>query len=414
MNVLIIASLWPEPTSSAAGRRMIGLLELFIKQDWCLTYACTAGESEYAHPLEQMGVSLKKIAINDESFDTFLAEHAPDIVLYDRFMVEEQFSWRVEKHCPNALTLLETSDLHCLRHARQLALKKGRPLVEEDLFDEVAYREIASIQRTDITLIISSFEMNLLKMVFNVDGALIHYFPFIVNSKEVSDKANAHPTFEDRKGFMCIGNFKHAPNWDSVQYLKQSIWPLIREQLPSAEVCIYGAYVTPKARQLHKPSEGFYIKGRADDVGDVMSSAKVCLAPLRFGAGLKGKLLDAMECGTPSVTSSIGDEGMHEDLPWGGIVADDAETFAAAAVELHEDREKWIQSRQNGDEILKQCYSQEKFEPALINKIVNTKKQLISHRQKNIQGSILKYHMMKSTKYMSLWIEEKNKKENDV
>ena len=414
MNVLIIASVWPEPTSSAAGRRMVGILELFLKQSWSLTYACTAGESEHAHPLELLGISLETILVNDMSFDSLVMELSPEIVLYDRFMVEEQFSWRVEKYCPEALTLLETSDLHCLRHARQMALKENKPFVEADLLNEIAFREIASIQRTDLTLIISSYEMGLLRTVFNVDESLIHYFPFIVNSKKMIDRVKERPTFENRKGFMCIGNFKHAPNWDSVQYLKQSIWPLIRQQIPNAEMYVYGAYITAKAQQLNKPNEGFYIKGRAEDVNDVMQAARVCLAPLRFGAGLKGKLLDAMECGTPSITSSVGAEAMHADLPWGGIVADEAETFAKAAVELYENEDRWVESQVYGDEILEQCYSPENFEPTLMSRIIDIKHQLTLHRQKNIQGSILKYHMMKSTKYMSLWIEEKNKKGRDV
>ncbi|MBL4744005.1 MAG: glycosyltransferase, partial [Cycloclasticus sp.] len=112
MNVLIIASLWPEPTSSAAGRRMVDLLELFHSQGWAITYACTAAESEHCYPLDSLNIKQQTILINSSTFDDFIRKLSPDIVLYDRFMVEEQFSWRVEKQCPNAMTLLETSDLH--------------------------------------------------------------------------------------------------------------------------------------------------------------------------------------------------------------------------------------------------------------------------------------------------------------
>ena len=92
---------------------MVGLLALFHAQGWSLTYACTAAESEHCYPFEELSIKAKKIAVNNSAFDQMITELAPDIVLYDRFMVEEQFSWRVEMQCPTAVTVLETSDLHC-------------------------------------------------------------------------------------------------------------------------------------------------------------------------------------------------------------------------------------------------------------------------------------------------------------
>ena len=388
---------------------MVDLLELFHSQGWAITYACTATESKHCYPLDTLNVKQKTIAINDSTFDDFISDLSPDIVLYDRFMVEEQFSWRVEKQCPNAMTLLETSDLHCLRQARQLALKEGREYKSEDLMNDVAYREIASILRTDLTLVISSVEMGLLTSVFKVDESLMAYLPFIVDADQVQKESATWPSYEKRNGFMCIGNFKHAPNWDSVQYLKQKGWPLIRKKLPTAELFVYGAYAPPKAMQLNKPKEGFYIKGRAEDVKTVMQSARVCLAPLRFGAGLKGKLLEAMENGTPSVTSSIGAEAMHANLPWNGFIKDAPEEFAQAAVSLHNDQAIWEEKQKHGIDILKQCYSAAELLQRLIERIVSVKGDLSAHRQHNFQGAMLEHHLMKSTKYMSLWIEEKNK-----
>jgi glycosyltransferase involved in cell wall biosynthesis len=256
---------------------------------------------------------------------------------------------------------------------------------------------------------ISSYEMELLKTEFNVDEQLIHYFPFIVDPTQQQENINNWPSSDERNGFMCIGNFKHPPNWDSVQYLKQQIWPLIRQQLPKAELFVYGAYPSPKVLQLHKPSEGFYIKGRAKEVKEVMEKARICLAPLRFGAGLKGKLLEAMEFGTPSITTTIGAEAMHDTLPWNGDIVDQPEVFASAAVALYEDRVVWEDKQKKGLDILESCFSPTEFEQPLIEKILITKENLIAHRQTNFQGQMLKHHAMRSTKFMSLWIEEKNK-----
>jgi len=214
--------------------------------------------------------------------------------MFDRFMMEEQFGWRVEKHCPDALRILDSEDLHFLRHARHAAIKAGEQNVtvpaNHILFSDMAKREIAAILRCDITLTISEFEMALLQQQFNVPADILHYCPFMLNQ----DKAPFElQSYEQRQHFVSIGNFRHEPNWDAVRYLKESIWPLIRAQLPQAELHVYGAYPPKKATQLHNEKQGFLVKGWADDALAVVADARVMLAPIRFGAGLKGKLIDA-------------------------------------------------------------------------------------------------------------------------
>jgi glycosyltransferase involved in cell wall biosynthesis len=161
--------------------------------------------------------------------------------------------------------------------------------------------------------------------------------------------------------------------------------------------------------QLHSPKTGFHIKGWADDAFEVMESAKVCLAPIRFGAGIKGKLLDAMICQTPSVTSTLGTEGMHENEPWAGLVEDEKEAFINACVKLYEEKKLWEEAQKNGTEILHKYYDANKLGDALIKKILEVEQNLASHRLKNFMGAMLQHHSMQSTKYMSQWIEVKNK-----
>jgi len=134
------------------------------------------------------------------------------------------------------------------------------------------------------------------------------------------------------------------------------------------------------------------------------------LAPLRFGAGLKGKLVEAMQCGTPSVTTSIGAEAMHGNLPWSGEVADTPEDFAQAAVKLYTDQSAWEIAQQNGFSIINQIYPKEKLGSEFIQRIAELQSNLENHRQQNFIGSMLMYHSMRSTEFMSRWIEAKNKK----
>jgi glycosyltransferase involved in cell wall biosynthesis len=195
-----------------------------------------------------------------------------------------------------------------------------------------------------------------------------------------------------------------------VKYLSDTIWPLLHKKLPGARILVYGAYPSQKVLELHKPKLQFYIMGRADDALDVVKNAKVVLAPIRFGAGIKGKLLEAMQCGTPSVTSSIGAEAMAEDFEWNGFVKDNPNEFVDAAVQLYEDENLWKQSQENGFEILDKRYKKSLFEKEFIAEVDSLLGNLKQHRNNNFFGSILQHHLVSSTKYMSKWIEEKNRK----
>jgi len=406
-KVLAIGYVWPEPNSSAAGSHMMSLLRLFKRQGWSVEFATPAQETEHMIDLSEEGITSQSIQLNCDSFDQYIEELQPDVVMFDRFMMEEQFGWRVEKVCPNAFKLLDTEDLQFLRNARHEAIKKETELTKAHLYSDLAKREIAAILRCDLSLIISSYEMELLQSEFNIDPKLLHHLPFMVDLNTLPESTKS---FEERKHFMTIGNFRHAPNWDAVLQL-QKIWPKIRKQLPDTELHIYGSYPPPKATALHNPKTGFHIKGWAKDAQEVMEQARVCVAPLRFGAGIKGKLLDAMKLQTPNVTSEIGSEGMlpQGELQWPGAVADDIDEFVEAAVALYKDEEKWLKAQSQCHSILETHYEQNQLGDKLIERLTALESELESHRLDNFFGSMLKHHSMASTKYMSQWIAEKNK-----
>ncbi|MEZ9070181.1 glycosyltransferase [Vibrio splendidus] len=406
-KVLAIGYVWPEPNSSAAGSHMMSLLRLFKRQGWSVEFATPAQETEHMINLSEEGITSQSIQLNCDSFDQYIEEFQPDVVMFDRFMMEEQFGWRVEKVCPNAFKLLDTEDLQFLRNARHEAVKKETELTKVHLYSDLAKREIAAILRCDLSLIISSHEMELLQSEFNIDPKLLHHLPFMVDLNTLPESTKS---FEERKHFMTIGNFRHAPNWDAVLQL-QKIWPKIRKQLPESELHIYGSYPPPKATALHNPKTGFHIKGWAKDAQEVMEQARVCVAPLRFGAGIKGKLLDAMKLQTPNVTSEIGSEGMlpQGDLQWPGAVSDDIDEFVEQAVALYKDEEKWLKAQSQCHSILEAHYEQNQLGDKLIERLITLNSELESHRLDNFFGSMLKHHSMASTKYMSQWIAEKNK-----
>ncbi len=423
-HVLFIGLVWPEPNSSAAGVRMLQIVHSFLEQDYHVSFACSAARSEFSFPLENLGVICHSILLNDHSFDVFVSELKPTMVVFDRYITEEHYGWRVTENCPNALRILDTEDLHCLRKARQKALKENREFEVSDLLvEETAKREIASILRCDITWIISEFEMYILKNVFKLDESLFAYLPMWVdtvgmlhatslqyqtNATSLQYQTNATSLqyqFHLKSNFSFIGNFLHEPNWDAVLFLKKEIWPIIRKKLPQVELHIFGAYPSQKVLDLHNPKEGFIVKGRANNLEEVYDSTRVFLAPLRFGAGIKGKLMEAMLRGVPSVTTSVGAESMHGDNAWNGSIEEGAEAFADAAVSLYSYEKIWQDSVENGVQLIQSRYI--KKDNSFISHLEELFYNLEMHRRQNFMGSLLQYQSFQATKYMSKWIELK-------
>ena len=403
--LIIVGYVWPEPKSSAAGSRMLSLLSMFRAQGWTVIFASPAEKSSHRFDLSQWQISEEQIQLNDSSFDEQLRQWQPDMVMFDRFMLEEQFGWRVEQACPQALRILDMEDCHALRDARQRSFQRGVAVDALALNSELAMREIAAIYRCDLTLVISEYEIQLLQQHYAVPANLLCYCPFLLSDTQ----PGTSPDFNQRQHFITIGNFRHAPNWQAVLWLQQDIWPRIRQALPEAELHIYGAYPPPKATALHNPRQGFLLKGWADDVAEVMQQARVCLAPLAYGAGLKGKLLDAMRFGTPSVTTDIGAEGMMADNGWPGLIANSSEAIAQAALALYQQPELWLQAQQSGFTTLEVKFDQARHMARIWQQLSSIKQHLTQHRQHNFTGLMLKHHAFRSTKFMGQWIEAKTR-----
>jgi glycosyltransferase involved in cell wall biosynthesis len=423
-RLLIIGYVWPEPRSSAASGHVMQLIDCFLQHGWQITFASAASEGEHKADLAAMGITEVSIELNNSSFDVFVSELQPDVVVFDQFLMEEQFGWRVEKHCPTALRVMETCDLQSLRHSRHHLLKQRLNDHQGDdsglnVFDtcdqalythmaqsDIAQREIAAFYRCDLNLVVSDVEIDLLTRLFKVPASLLQLCPLMLR-----DIPTCAQPFEARAHFLTIGNFRHAPNWDAVLWLKSAIWPLIRQQLPTAQLHVYGAYTPPKATALHNAAQGFHVMNWAEDALAVMSNARVSLAPLRFGAGIKGKIIDAIACGTPTVTTPVGAEAMHGELPFPGAVAKTASQLAAEAVRLYQDPAAWVQAQHAGFDVLRARFSQEQHCAALIERINALRANLTEHRTANFTGAMLRHHQHKSTQYMAQWIEAKNRRD---
>ncbi|SFI51848.1 glycosyltransferase [Halpernia frigidisoli] len=403
-KLLIIGAVWPEPNSTAAGKRMLQIISIFKDLNYEITFCSTASKSEHSFDLNFLNISSENILLNDSSFDDFVKKFQPDVVLFDRFMTEEQFGWRVAENVPNATKILDTEDLHFLRKQREIDFKSEEENTSQKEISDTFIREISSILRCDLSLIISDFEQNLLIEKYKINPEILYYLPMF------SEKFKGEiPGFQERKNFMHIGNFLHEPNWQTVLILKK-LWKSIKQKLPDSELHIYGSYVTEKAKQLHNEKEGFIIKGRANSVEEVFLNYKVLLARIPFGAGIKGKLLESMEFGLPNITTEIGAEGIQFDENWNGFITKSDEEFIEKSINLYSVSSIWENSQKIGFEILDKKFKRNLFEQGFIERIQSLSENLESHRNENYLGKILQQNALQSTKFMSKWIEEKNKK----
>jgi glycosyltransferase involved in cell wall biosynthesis len=418
-KVLMIGFVWPETNASAAGLRDWAILETFRSAGWSVHYASPAKPGPFSEKLERMGVPTFSCEANDPRFDTFVSELKPDVVFLDRFVIEEQFGWRIEEACPNAIRVLDTQDLHFLRRARAAAIEEGWSLEQiqgtdprtcasmiEKFSSEDLFRELSAIYRSDLTLMISSFEIELLRKAYGIPDSLLQLLRFSYEAPDLS----ALPGFSERRHFVSIGNFRHPPNADAVKWLKLEIWPEIRSRIPTAEIHLYGAYPSREMMDLSNPRTGFIVRGPADDQYKTLRDYRVLLAPLRFGAGIKGKISDSWSVGTAVVTTPVGAEGMSEshgtsEAPF--EIARDVGSFVEMACALYEDEHHWERTRRAGADTLSRLYDTASNSKTLLESLAGLRRDLAERRRANLVGAMLRQNLHRSTKYFSKWIELK-------
>ncbi len=399
-KLLVIGHVWPQPNATAAGEHMMHLIECFASMKYELFFASAAAMPEgFAFGLD-LEIKCFNILINDESFDDFLKDICPDVVLFDRFMVEEQFSWRVRSICPNAIRLLDTEDLHFLRKGRE-DISKGK---HKEGVSDVIKRELASIYRSDLSLIISQVEHQLLIDQYNISPSILHYLPLLSDGKKSIQHA-----FNKRKDLFFIGNFLHEPNWQTVLHLKKEVWPILKKLLPEVQLHIYGSHAQQKHLQLTNPQERFYVKGYVENVETVFLNYRLLIAPIPFGAGQKGKLLKAIEYQLPFVTTEIGAEGMFLDAISDKVIANNTKEFIESVCQLYTNQEEWEQVQEDLSLIIDKHFDKEYHFKNFRQRLKELENEIASHRETNIVGQLLWHHSMRSTEYMSRWIIEKNK-----
>ena len=413
-RVIIFSTVWPEPSSSAAGVRQMHWVHLFRELGYRVTLISPSkvkNEKDWGSLELPEGVDALPMPLNRESVKEDLKKLNPAIVMFDRFILEEQFGPHVYEACPDALILMETQDLHLVRRARDELKEK---FLETKTFPpafyqtETALRETSSLLRVDYSFVVSSFEEKLLKEEFQIGSEKVKWVPFFyARPIEVKEK---RLSFLEKKDFCWIGNFRHEPNIDGLRWFRKEIWPLIRKQLPEARIEIYGAYPPEEVMAWNNVKNGIEVKGSALTLDEVFENARVNVAPLRFGAGVKGKIMEGFRYGVPCVTTKVGMEGLFpldETAIFPGLEMNSPESFANACAKLHEDEAIWKKHSLTALEKMMQLFSAAKQVPELKTLIGTLLEKKKNQQLPNWTSKVMRFEGNQSRYYFTKWIELK-------
>ena len=347
-NILVIDHYVPKPDQDSGSLRMFQILKLLRRLGHRVTFIPDnlANPSPYTGALQKRGIEvvyhpyIKKVS-------DYLISHGAllDAVLLSRCDFARKHIADVRLHAPQSRVIFDTVDLHYLREDREAQLTLD-PEVRRKA-QERRQLEYELIEQADETWVVSPVEQQLLQEKWPAK-------PIQLVSNIVDIPGSKTP-FAFRRDWLFIGGFQHRPNTDAVIFFLQEIYPLVSERLQDAKFYIIGDKVPPEIAAL--ATERIIVAGLQRDVRSFFNSVRLSVAPLRFGAGIKGKINQSMAFGVPVVATSLAVEGMglidHEDV----LVADDPEDFARTLVELYESEELWNRLSENGIKKTRALYS---------------------------------------------------------
>jgi glycosyltransferase involved in cell wall biosynthesis/uncharacterized small protein (DUF1192 family) len=251
-------------------------------------------------------------------------------------------------HCPWARVMFDTVDLHFVRIGREAALRNSPSLRAEA--ERLRALEFSCMRMADVTLTVTEAERRMLLDM--LPDVVVETLP---NVFEAPERTPSGP--EGRAGMLFLGGFQHEPNVDAVLWFAREIWPLVRARAPEAEVCIVGAEVPAEIEALGA-EPGITVLGYVDNLRPIFDKARMMVAPLRYGAGMKGKVGQAMISGLPVVATTIGAEGMSAEDGRHLLIADDPQGFAAHVLALLENDTLWQMLQEEGHALIEATLSE--------------------------------------------------------
>ncbi|NLI82629.1 MAG: glycosyltransferase [Deltaproteobacteria bacterium] len=349
LRILVLDHCTPTPDRDAGSLIAFNMLRLLRAIPSKITFI-PENNFHYVEPytadLQRMGIEAL-YAPYVVSVEEHLKSHGHlyDAVLIFRVGVAEQHLDHVKRYCPRAKIIFHTQDLHFLREERE-----GRLLGSDSILakaQQTKRSELDAMAKSDLVIVVSSAEEAILRQDYGVLNTLV--LPLIMEPKPGSCG------FTERSGIAFIGGFQHPPNIDAVHYFAENILPLIRAKIPEIRFFVVGSDPPDEIRSLQ--NDHIIVTGYVPDLGPLLDRMRLSVAPIRYGAGIKGKIGTALSYGVPTVATRVAVEGMGllegEEI----LVADDPETFAERVVELYTRSELWASLSKKGLDFVRRHYS---------------------------------------------------------
>ena len=329
-RVLVLDATTPTPDQDAGSVTAIKVMQVFQKLGFKVVYAPVHNylyQPVYTDALMKMGVECLYAPYNVD-LSTHLKEYGAlyDVVHVFRHEVLNEVVDTIRTYCPNAKLMFNNMDLHYLRAQRQAEAEGNDALLET--IDHLRDEELKTMARSDLVFVPSIVEKNILD-ASNI-GVPIDVMPYMIDI----DAPTA--PYSNAGDIVFLGGFGHRPNVDAVLWFTKEIFPLICSQHPKAHFVIVGAKPPPEVLELQ--SKAIDVLGRVEDLRPVFSNASVFVAPLRYGAGVKGKIYTALSFGIPVVSTPVGEEGIGLLPGHNVLIAETADAFADAVLKILKDK----------------------------------------------------------------------------
>ncbi len=332
-RILVIDACTPTPDQDAGSLDMVNYLRMLIGFGYRVTFI---PESDLLHfgryttTLQAMGVEcLYHPYITSGGQVIEKRGNEFDAIMLVRVTVAFHLIAKVRACCPRARIIFNTVDLHFLREQRLATLETG--CASSPKAEEMKRKELAVMARADVTIVISPAEQELLAR--EAPAARVCVIPL------TCEIPGRRAGYEARSGIVFIGSFRHPPNIDAMTWFCAEIWPLIRPRLPGVEISIVGSHMTPEVQALE--GNGVHILGFVEDIEPIFSRTRLSVAPLRYGAGQKGKVVTSLSYGVPCVLTKVAAEGLGLGDDEGALCADEPTDFADAVIRLYQNQDLW-------------------------------------------------------------------------
>jgi len=362
-NVIIVDTKVPEFDKDSGSRRLTEIIKLLIANKIGVFLLADFKEyrfaTNYVQYFKDLGVVVYEPSVNNSgkliTKNDFLKEVLPfsNFAWLHRPEIFEKYYPIVKKNKPDLKIFFDMVDFHYLRFKRESELTANPDIMKNA--DKYLKLELDNCQKADKIIVISDVEKETLKDFYKEDSKIVsigNIHQYIENKKPVS--------FEDRKDLLFIGGFDHKPNVDAVQYLSNEIMPLLWKSEPEISISIIGS--NPPESILKLNSDKFKIIGFAKEVSPYFLNSRIFLAPLRYGAGIKGKIGQSLEFGLPLVTTSIGAEGFNFKENRNSIVGNTSQEIVDNILLLYKNKEVWEKISSDSKKVI---------EPFSINTIEN-------------------------------------------